>query len=88
MVAIILCFGGDHVYSGETEKTESETAIVRDLVNDAFSLLIYTSDQGAVDRSFLIIDAYWKPEFIPQLLEIMSVPRSDYTLEKTIGLLI
>ena len=87
MVAIILCFGGDHVYSGETEKTESETAIVRDLVNDAFSLLIYTSDQGAVDRSFLIIDAHWKAEFIPQLLEIMSVPRSDYILQRTIDLL-
>ena len=87
MVAIILCFGGDHVYSGEIEKTESETAIVRDLVNDAFSLLIYTSDQGAVDRSFLIIDAHWKAEFIPQLLEIMSVPRSDYILQRTIDLL-
>ena len=87
VVAIILCFGGDHVYSGEIEKTESETAIVRDLVNDAFSLLIYTSDQGAVDRSFLIIDAHWKAEFIPQLLEIMSVPRSDYILQRTIDLL-
>ncbi len=87
VVAIILCFGGDHVYSGEIEKTESETAIVRGLVNDAFSLLIYTSDQGAVDRSFLIIDAHWKAEFIPQLLEIMSVPRSDYILQRTIDLL-
>ena len=87
MVAIILCFGGDHVYSGEAEKTESETAIVHDLVNDAFSLLIYTSDQGAVDRSFLIIDAHWKAEFIPQLLEIMSVPRSNYILQRTIDLL-
>ena len=86
-VAIILCFGGDHVYSGEAEKTESETAIVRDLVNDAFSLLIYTSDQGAVDRSFLIIDAHWRAEFIPQLLEIMSVPRSNYILQRTIDLL-
>ena len=87
VVAIILCFGGDHVYSGEAEKTESETAIVHDLVNDAFSLLIYTSDQGAVDRSFLIIDAHWKAEFIPQLLEIMSVPRSHYILQTTIDLL-
>ena len=87
VVATILCFGGDHVYSGEAEKTESETAIVGDLVNDAFSLLIYTSDQGAVDRSFLIIDAHWKAEFIPQLLEIMSVPRSDYILQRTIDLL-
>lgn len=88
VVATILCFGGDHVYSGEAEKTESETAIVRDLVNDAFSLLIYTSDQGAVDRSFLIIDAHWRAEFIPQLLEIMSVPRSNYILQRTIDLLI
>lgn len=87
VVATILCFGGDHVYSGEAEKTESETAIVRDLVNDAFSLLIYTSDQGAVDRSFLIIDAHWRAEFIPQLLEIMSVPRSNYILQRTIDLL-
>lgn len=87
VVAITLCFGGDHVYSGEKEITESETAIVRDLVNDAFSLLIYTSDQGAVDRSFLIIDAHWKAEFIPQLLEIMSVPRSNYILQRTIDLL-
>ena len=87
VVAIILCFGGAHVYSGETEKTESETAIVRNLVNDAFSLLIYTSDRGAVDRSFLIIDAHWKAEYIPQLLEIMSVPRSDYILQRTIDLL-
>lgn len=87
VVATILCFGGDHVYSGEAEKTESETAIVRDLVNDAFSLLIYTSDQGTVDRSFLIIDAHWRAEFIPQLLEIMSVPRSNYILQRTIDLL-
>ena len=87
VVATILCFGGDHVYSGEAEKTESETAIVGDLVNDAFSLLIYTSDQGAVDRSFLIIDAHWRAEFIPQLLEIMSVPRSNYILQRTIDLL-
>lgn len=87
VVAITLCFGGDHVYSGEKEITESETAIVRDLVNDAFSLLIYTSDQGAVDRSFLIIDAHWRAEFIPQLLEIMSVPRSNYILQRTIDLL-
>jgi hypothetical protein len=87
VVAIILCFGGDQVYSDEKEITESETAIVRDLVNDAFSLLIYTSDQGAVDRSFLIIDAHWKAEFIPQLLEIMSVPRSNYILQRTIDLL-
>ncbi len=87
VVAIILCFGGDHAYSGETEKTESETAIVGDLVNDAFSLLIHTSDQGALDRSFLIIDAHWRAEFIPQLLEIMSVPRSHYILQRTIDLL-
>ncbi len=87
VVALILFSGDTHVYSAEKEITESETAIVHDLVNDAFSLLIYTSDQGAVDRSFLIIDAYWKAEFIPQLLDIMSVPRSEYTWQKTIDLL-
>lgn len=87
-VVMLLCSAPSHVYSTQAEQSEkTETALIRDVVNDSFSLLIYTSDQGAVDRSFLIIDAYWKPEFIPQLLDIMSIPRSDYTLEKAIGLL-
>ena len=87
MIAMTPCFGGDRFYCAQAEQAESETAIVREVVNDAFSLLIFTSDQGAVDRSVLIIEAYWKPEFIPQLLDIMSVPRSNYTLQKTIDLL-
>ena len=40
-----------------------------------------------MDRSLSIIESYWKAEFIPQLLEIMSVPRSQYTWQKTIELL-
>ena len=88
IVLFLFCLGSSHVHSSQTEQSEQpETAIIRDVVNDAFSLLIYTSDQAAVNRSFLILDAYWKPEFIPQLLDIMSVPRSDYTVYKTIELL-
>ncbi|MGI9538277.1 MAG: DUF3179 domain-containing protein [Desulfocapsaceae bacterium] len=86
-VVMVFCFGDVHVYSSQTEQSERETTIIRDVVNDAFSLLINTSDQGAVDRSFLILEAYWKAEFIPQLLEIMSVPLSEYTWRKTIELL-
>ena len=86
-IAMILCFGDGHVYSTQAEQPERKTTINRDVVNDAFSLLIYTSDHGAVDRSFLIIDAHWKPEFIPQLLDIMSVSQSGHTLQKTIELL-
>ncbi len=86
-VALILRSGDGLVHSAQPEQAGHETAIVRDVVDDAFSLLIYTTDQGAVDRSFLILDAYWKPEFIPQLLDIMSVPRSGYTVQKSISLL-
>lgn len=74
------------VARGYSAQVEQQT-IIRNVVTDAFSLLIHTSNRSAIDRSFLIIDAYWQPAFIPQLLEVMSVPRDDYILEKTIELL-
>lgn len=88
MVAVFIGTGSSQVYSTQTEQQEqSEISIIRDVVKDAFSLLIYTSDQTAVNRAFHILDTYWKPEFIPPLLDIASVPRSAYTVEKTIELL-
>ena len=70
-----------------TEHNDSTTDISRDVVKDAFSLLIYTTNRDAVNRSFMIIDAYWEVGFISQLLDIMSLPRSDYTVQKTTQLL-
>lgn len=87
IVAVILFYRVDLIYCTQTEQSAQDTAIVRDSVNDAFLQLIYTSDRGAVDRSFLLLDAFWKPEFIPQMLDIMNIPRSDYILQKSIALL-
>ena len=85
--AMLICIDVGHIYSSQAAQTERHTAVVRDVVHDAFSLLIHTSERVAVDRAFLILDANWKPEFIPQLLDIMSVPRSDYIVQKIITLL-
>ena len=85
--AMLICIDVGHIYSSQTAQTERHTAVVRSVVNDAFSLLIHTSERVAVDRAFLILDANWKPEFIPQLLDIMSVPRRDYIVQKIITLL-
>ena len=88
LVAACICTGSSDVHSTQTEEREQpDNAIIRDIVKDAFSLLINTADMTAVNRAFLIIDAHWKAEFIPPLLDIMSVPRSDYTVAKTIELL-
>ena len=88
IIAVFISGVPSPVYSTQAEKPEQpDPSLIRDAVKDAFSLLIYTSDQTAVNRAFLILDAYWQPEFIPPLLDIMSVPRSNYTVEKTIGLL-
>ena len=75
------------ILSSHAEQSSDETAVARDVVSDAFLLLIYTTDQAAVDRSFSILEHYWKPEFIPQMLDIMSVPRSDYVVQKSLALL-
>lgn len=84
IVTIVLLLAvGTRVYSAQVE----QQTIIRNVVNDAFSLLIHTSNPSAIDRAFLIIDAYWQQAFIPQLLEVMSIPRDDYILEKTIELL-
>lgn len=88
IVAVFIYTGLSPVCSAQTEQLEhTDSAIIGDVVKDAFSLLIFTSDLTAVNQAFLIIDTHWKPEFIPQFLDIMSIPRSDYTLEKTIELL-
>ena len=59
----------------------------RNVVNDAFSLLIYTSNQEAINRALGVIEQHWQHAFIPQLLDIMSVPRTTYIFENTIDLL-
>jgi hypothetical protein len=82
------CISGSHsVCKVRAEPQNISEEVVRDVVNDAFSLLINTSDRGAVERSFILLEAYWQPAFIPQLLDIMSVPRNDYTRRKAIELL-
>lgn len=88
IILITLCFADTNsTYGAQTEQPAISRSVVRDVVNDAFSLLIYTSDRGAIDRSFILLEAYWQPAFIPQLLDIMSVPRNYYTLQKSIELL-
>jgi hypothetical protein len=88
IILMALCFTGNEViYASQTEQPVVSDTVVRNVVNDAFSLLIYTSDQGAVDRAFTILEAYWQPGFIPQLLDILSVPRNGYTPQKALELL-
>lgn len=86
-ILLIFLSSSDQGYPAEVKKSDADTAIVRDILDDSFSLLIHTSDRVAVDRSFLVLDAYWKPEFIPQLLDIVSVPLSDYIRQRALGLL-
>ena len=61
--------------------------MVRDVGRDAFSPLIHTAEMTAVNRALLTLDAHWKAEIIAPLLDLMSVPRSEYTAGKTIELL-
>ena len=87
VVAIVLFFNVCLIQSSQTAQSADETTAARDMVSDAFLLLIYTSDQAVVDRSYSIIEHYWKPEFIPQILDILSAPRSDYIVQKSVTLL-
>ena len=88
LVAVFISSGSGPVYSTEAQQSEPpDQALIRDAVKDAFSLLIFTTDMTAVNRAFMIIDAYWQPEYIAPLLDVMSVPRSNYTVEKIVELL-
>ena len=86
-IAITLGSGINVVNASQDRQSETQAASARDIVKDSFALLIHTSDKRAVDRAMLVLDAHWKPEFIPQLLDIISVPLSDYTRSQAIGLL-
>lgn len=86
-ITLIFLTAGEAGYTSETEDPNADAAIVRDVLKDSFSLLIYTSDRVAVERSIMVLDAYWKPEFIPHLLDIASVPLSPYIRQKAIELL-
>ena len=84
IILMVLCFAvGTNVYS--TQK--GQQAGNRNVVDDAFSLLIHTSDQEAINRAFVVIEQHWQHAFIAQLLDIMSVPQNAYIFQKTIELL-
>ncbi|MBT8361779.1 MAG: hypothetical protein KJO32_12565, partial [Deltaproteobacteria bacterium] len=84
IILMVLYFaGGTSLYSAQ----KGQQAGNRNVVNDAFSLLIHTSNQEAVNRALVVIEQHWQYTFIAQLLDIMSVPRNAYVFQKTIELL-
>lgn len=83
ILTVLYFAGGANVYSAQ----KGQQADSRNVVNDAFSLLIHTSNQEAINRAFVVIEQHWQHTFIAQLLDIMSVPRNAYIFQKTAELL-
>jgi hypothetical protein len=83
LVMALLFTGTTKASSAESEQQE----IVQKVVNDAFLTLVYTSNPGAINRAFTIIEQYWQPAYIPPLLDTISVSQNVSVISKTIELL-
>lgn len=78
---LVLC--SPFVYSQQDDEQQA----VDKLIDDAFEVLIYATNTNDIDNALTLIDHYWQPAYIANLLDLNSVPSSTYLQQRIFALL-